>query len=153
MTASVARTLVLDKNGEQYLQWQIANPADSLDYYVDISQPLAGDKISNVRVSVSPYGAGELSIDGVRSELDSIQVLLSGGVGGRVYRIKLDVGTLQGREYSWVVILPVEPPTAGGPPPPEYPGFSESRLWAFMVLENGQGFWRLENNLGDWAWG
>lgn len=156
MTQSTARTLVIDKRGINYLQWPLAAPNQRLDYYLDafLAVNNDGDEISSLRISSAPSGSGELSIVSVDMNDGIIKIVTEGGVPGRVYKIKFQVNTLLGRDYCWFANLPIQPNYFAGPfqIAPD-PGFGEVDTWATIVLENGEGFWRLENDLGNWVWG
>jgi hypothetical protein len=151
-----ARSLKIDKAGINYLQWPIASYNELLDYYLDVNSAVYvnGDFISSVRVNVAPSGSGEIEaldvdvVDGV------IRIDLQGGVPGRLYRVRVNVNTFLGRDYSWIVNLPIRKEYVPGPyqVAPD-PGFGPDSNWAMIALENGQGFWRLENDLGNWVWG
>lgn len=151
-----ARLITIPLNGKAYLQWPVARVADFLDYKLDVTAPVVqnGDEISSILLSIAPSGSGELTATDLYSEGGLIKANLSEGLPGRLYRIRIDVNTLLGRDFSWVVNLPIEADYAvySVNPPPD-PGFGQASQWALMVLENGQGFWRLESNLGNWAWG
>jgi hypothetical protein len=153
---SLARTVTIDSQGINYLQWPISAANQNLDYYLDTYEAIYknGDQISTVSISVAPSGTGEISVLGVDMEDANIRIDFSGGVPGRLYRVKVNVSTLFGREYSWVVNLPINKEYFAGPfqIAPD-PGFGPANTWAMIVLENGQGFWRLENDLGNWVWG
>jgi hypothetical protein len=150
------RTLTIDKAGTTFLQWPVAQVADVLDYRLDLTAMFAsnGDIIADVVVEVAPSGSGELAITKMVTDGWTITTTLTGGVAGRVYRVRFDVGTFEGRQYSWVALLPVSNTYAiySSPPAPT-PGFGPGTNWALMELENQQGFWHLESGLGRWVWG
>ena len=145
------RTIIILKAGNQYLQWPIAEPTDSLGYFLDLSAVLGDDQISNVSVSARPSGNGELVVGSVSYEVSRINIPLSNGAAGRAYSVRVDVGTLSGRSFSWIPTLPVDALYLS--PPPIDPGFGPVSSLAVMVLENNQGLWSLENNAGNWVWG
>ncbi len=152
----VARMTTINPSGQVFLQWPVGEANQQLDYYLDTVAAIyqGGDEISSLRISVAPSGAGELSIAYVSMDLGIIRLDFTGGVPGRLYRVRIDVNTLLGRDYSWVVNLPISKEYAVGPfPVAPDPGFGEVATWAMIVLENGSGFWRLENDLGNWVWG
>ena len=151
-----ARLITIPLNGKAYLQWPVARISDFLDYQLDVTAPVVqnGDEISSILLSIAPSGSGELTATDLYSEGGLITANLSQGLSGRLYRVRIDVNTLLGRDFSWVVNLPIDAEHAiYSVNPPIDPGFGPSSQWALIVLENGQGFWRLENDLGNWAWG
>lgn len=151
-----ARLITIPPNGKVYLQWPVAEISDFLDYKLNVTAPVVqnGDEISSVLLSIAPYGAGELTTSNLRADGGVIKANLSQGLSGRLYRVKIDVNTLLGRDFSWTVNLPVNADySIYSVNPPTDTGFGPTSQWALMVLENSQGFWRLEDDLGDWAWG
>jgi hypothetical protein len=90
------------------LQWPEKQTLDVLDYSCDLSGDLvAGETITDVAVSVSPSGAGELSVQSVAVQGNVIVVWLTGGVGGRGYLIRLDATTSAGRVFDVLATLPM----------------------------------------------
>lgn len=151
-----ARLITIPLDGKTYLQWPMAQVSDFLNYKLDVTAPIVqnGDDISSILLSIAPSGAGELSASYLRSDGGVIKANLSQGLAGRLYRVRIDVNTLLGRDFSWVVNLPIDADhEVYSVNPPTDPGFGPTSQWALMVLQNSQGFWRLENNLGNWAWG
>ena len=152
----LARTLRINPRGENYLQWPVGAANDELDYYLNTVDAIYhnGDEISSLRVSIAPSGTGEIAISDISMDDGIIRIDFTGGVPGRLYRVRVDVNTLLGRDYSWVVNLPISKEYFAGPfPVAPNPGFGPVATWAMIALENGQGFWRLENDLGNWVWG
>jgi len=150
------RTIIVDAAGTVFLQWPMAEVADSLDYVLDLSAVFiaTNDIIAEVAVDVAPNGTGELVASNVRTDGWAITVTLSGGVAGRVYRVRFDVGTFEGRQYSWVSLLPISTAyNIYATRPPVNVGFGPAQDWALMELENQQGFWQLESGAGRWVWG
>jgi hypothetical protein len=156
MTQSPARTLVIDKKGIGYLQWPLSAANQRLDFYLDVNAAVYAnnDEISSMQISISPSGSGEMSVADVKMDDGVIRLDLQGGVPGRVYKIKVAVNTLRERDYFWTLSLPIEKDNFVGPfPIAPNPGFGNVDTWAAIVLENGDGFLRLENDLGNWVWG
>jgi len=156
VTPFVARMVTINPSGRIYLQWPMGEANQQLDYYLDAVAAIyrSGDEISSLQISVAPSGAGELAISYVSMDLGIIRMDFTGGVPGRLYRVRINVNTLLGRDYSWVVNLPISREYAVGPfPVAPDPGFGNIATWAMIVLEDGSGFWRLENDLGNWVWG
>lgn len=152
------RTLYVENENDLYLQWPIAEANESLDYSVDLTTLYAetGDSNEFIYASVAPSGTGELSIVSLDATSTTLDIYLSGGVPGRVYKIRLDIVTGQGREYSLIVILPIDnscvPFAAPLPPSPD---FGPITMWPAngIALEGNVGFWALENGRGIWLWG
>lgn len=161
MSYPPSRTVVVQSIGPQVLQWAVAEPDDYLDYYLDVTAPLANlptsDLIANVTASALPSGAGELTIQSVNQISNSVvQAWLQGGVPGRLYTIKLDIATFYGRQLSYQVLLPIDPlPYLPPVPVAPSPGFGTPITSNAMALETGAGvgFWALESGAGIWTWG
>lgn len=150
------RTITVDAAGSIFLQWSMAQAADSLDYTLDLSAIFntTGDIVAQVVVDIAPNGSGELTASNLATDGKAVNVTLSGGVPGRLYRVRFDVGTLSGRQYSWVSLLPISNEYAiYAARPPVNVGFGPAQNWALMELENQQGFWQLESGNGRWVWG
>ncbi len=92
------------------LQWPPKDPADVLDYQLDISPALYGndgDVISTLDVLITPSNVGDLSLvssiaDGTRAVL-----WLQSGIVGTIYYVVLSIGTEAGRQISRSILLPV----------------------------------------------
>lgn len=156
MTQSIARTLVVDKKGISYLQWPLSAANQRLDFYFDVSRAVnaGNDEVSSLQVSISPSGSGEMSIADIKMNDGVIRLDLQDGIPGRMYKIKIAVNTLRERDYVWTANLPIDKKYFTGPfQVAPNPGYGNVDTWATIVLENGDGFLRLENNLGNWVWG
>lgn len=145
MSVSSYRTIILPLNPTAYdeyliyppLRWPVAEPDDNLDYSLSIALELAdvADTVVSFSVSISPDDgalvAGNLAVEG-----SLLTVWLAGGIPGRDYRIKIEVGTLATRAYEWLVQLLIDP-TLGTYPPPAYPapGFSPPVVWLSFALD------------------
>ena len=126
------RTLVYGSSGVPYLQWPVAEPDDNLDYSLDLASVLSeqSDTAVTISVSASPSGAGELLITQLYADGDLVVVWLQGGVASRVYKVRVDVTTINGREYSLIAKLAVSDDTAVPPVPlPPSPGFGAAITW------------------------
>jgi len=91
------------------LSWPAKDPADTLDYEIDVSQALAGnegDGITAVTVVVLP--AGELLPDVVAADGEVAVLWFSGGVAGTTYVVTASIVTTSGRAISRAVLLPVQ---------------------------------------------
>lgn len=129
MADSVARTLVVPVLSATVgntlvhlptLYWPTAQPDDFLDYGLDLSAPMndSSDSIVSAAVSVSPSGSGELTLSYLTCASSVVTFWASGGVAGRSYFVKVDVTTLHGREFEFLVGLSISPVLAIFPIPP-----------------------------------
>lgn len=93
------------------LAWPAKDPADTLDYTLDLSLALAGDtsdSVADVDVQIAPSEAGGVSL--VKTTADGAQAIiwLTGGFAGTVYSVSVIVRTMSGRVVSRSVLLPVD---------------------------------------------
>lgn len=100
------------------LAWPAKDPADVLDYELDITAAVSGhetDRIEAVTVIPTPAGAGHLVVGEIAADGRVAVVWLSGGQAGTTYRLQLTVTTASGRVLGRAVALPVlaaqAPPT------------------------------------------
>jgi len=92
------------------LSWPAKDPADVLDYELDISAALTGhesDAIAAVAVSPSPAGSGHLVVGDIVADGRVAVVWLSGGQAGTTYRLQVTLTTTSGRVLGRAVALPV----------------------------------------------
>jgi len=92
------------------LSWPAKDPADVLDYELDISAALAGhesDAIAAVAVAPSPAGSGHLLVGDIVADGRVAVVWLSGGQAGTTYRLQVTLTTTSGRVLGRAVALPV----------------------------------------------
>jgi len=90
--------------------WPAKDPADVLDYEVDISAAIAGhphDAITGVSVAPSPTGPGHLAVGAIATDGPIAAMWLSGGQAGTTYRVQVTVTTASGRVLGRAVALPV----------------------------------------------
>ncbi len=92
------------------LQWPPKDPADVLDYQLDIAPALYGndgDAVATLDVLIIPSDLGDLSV--VSSAADGTRAILwlQGGKAGTKYNVILTIGTEAGRLISRSVLLPV----------------------------------------------
>ncbi len=117
---STARRVVLDGfapvprgtslSSPPLLSWPAKDPADVLDYELDISAALAGhesDAIAAVAVAPSPAGSGHLLVGDIVADGRVAVVWLSGGQAGTTYRLQVTLTTTSGRVLGRAVALPV----------------------------------------------
>jgi hypothetical protein len=93
------------------LVWPIKDPADVLDYVIDLTDALAGnegDAIATIDVSISPSNTGDLTLHASSAEGDQAILWLAAGIAGTTYAVTVVVGTNSGRVFSRTVSLPVE---------------------------------------------
>lgn len=92
------------------LSWPAKDPADVLDYEVDIAAAIAGhehDAIIGVSVQPTPSGAGHLAVGAIATDGPVAAMWLSGGQPGTTYRVQVTVTTASGRVVGRAVALPV----------------------------------------------
>jgi hypothetical protein len=140
MTTSMLRTIRVLAQTQGYgvvlsppaLRWSAAQPDDDLDYSLDLSALLtdAGDTLSSVSLSTSPWGAGELVASNLTAAGSIITAWLSGGVPGRDYTVKVEAQTVGGRLLEYLPHLLIGPDLAANPiPAPPNAGFSVALTW------------------------
>lgn len=85
------------------LRWPPKHVAELLDYSLDVSDALEDvqDYLVNVSWSVNPSGSGELSPTSVAVSGNLITGLMSGGILGTDYRVKILAVTYGGRLFEW----------------------------------------------------
>jgi hypothetical protein len=117
---STARVVVLDgfvpvPRGSTYsslppLAWAVKDPADILDYVLDLSPAFYGndgDGIADIDVTISPGQPGDLSLNRASADGTSIVLWLSAGQAGTTYSVTVSVVANSGRTISRSVQLPV----------------------------------------------
>ena len=127
------RVLVYSSSPASYLQWPTAAPDDNLDYGLNLARILSsqGDAVVQISASAAPSGIGELSIPQVYAVEDLVVVWLGGGVPSRVYQVRVDVLTTDGREYSIISKLVISGDTLVPPAPsPPSAGFGAPTTWS-----------------------
>lgn len=123
---SANRALSLDPPWQAALAWPMAQPADVLDYSLDVSAALAdiGSTLAGISVSAAPSGAGELTVNSASFSGGVITVWLAGGVPSRSYTVQIVATTADAQELTWFVALPIDPAQAVPPiPVPPSPGY------------------------------
>ncbi|MBV9784769.1 MAG: hypothetical protein JO264_13250 [Acidisphaera sp.] len=117
---SVARRVTLDDfvpvpRGAQSvptppLAWPAKDPADVLDYELDIRAALAGnegDSIATLDVTIAPDAAGDLTLNSATADGTVAVLWLAAGQAGTTYTVTIAIGTAEGRSLSRAVLLPV----------------------------------------------
>jgi hypothetical protein len=92
------------------LNWPTKDPADVLDYILDIGPAIVGndgDAISAASVGISPSNPGDLELQSTSADGSRIVLWLSGGQAGTVYTITFVITTINGRSLQRSVLLPV----------------------------------------------
>ena len=92
------------------LRWPAKDPADVLDYQLDIAPALFGndgDAISTIDVLITPSNDGDLALSSSSADGTRAVFWLQGGLSGIVYNVTVMIGTETGRVISRSVLLPV----------------------------------------------
>ena len=127
---SRARTIVLDNFvpvprgttplNPTPLSWPVKDPADILDYQLDITPTLSGndgDVIASLDVAVSPNVPGGVVVSRAAADGASAIIWLAGGQAGITYTVTLAITTINGRTIQRSILLPVL--LLSSPPVPE----------------------------------
>ncbi len=117
---STARVVVLDSfvpaprgtvtASSPPLAWASKDPADVLDYVLDLSPAFYGndgDGIANIDVTITPAQPGDLALNRASADGTSVVLWLSGGQVGTTYTVTVFVVANSGRSLSRSVQLPV----------------------------------------------
>ncbi len=118
--ASVSRLVVLDDDVPTprgtapvvppLLVWPIKDPADVLDYQLEIAPAISGDSgdvISTIDVTIIPNNPGDLTLNSTAADGSRIVLWLAGGQSGTNYVVTISVGLSSGRNIVRSVNLPV----------------------------------------------
>lgn len=92
------------------LNWPTKDPADILDYELDISAALTGndgDKIATLDVTIAPANPGDLTTNSAAADGSVIVIWMSGGQAGTVYVVTVLISTTSGRTLQRSILLPV----------------------------------------------
>lgn len=92
------------------LNWPTKDPGDTLDYEVDISPALVGnrgDSITTIDATVAPNNPGDLSILSMTADGSRCIFWLTEGQSSTTYIVTIVVGTANGRTVQRSVLLPV----------------------------------------------
>ena len=92
------------------LNWPTKDPADILDYKIDISPAVAGndgDLISTLDISSTPNAPGDLTIRSSAADGMIAILWIGGGQAGTVYTITVLITTASGRTIQRSILLPV----------------------------------------------
>jgi hypothetical protein len=92
------------------LNWPTKDPADVLDYILDIGPAIVGndgDGIATATVGISPSNPGDLELQNTTADGSRVVLWLSGGQAGIIYTITFAITTTNGRSLQRSVLLPV----------------------------------------------
>jgi len=93
------------------LVWPVKDPADVLDYEVDIAAAIIGnqgDAIAGVSITSTPNGAGDLVANSIATDGTTAVIWFSAGVAGTTYVVQVTVSTTSGRVLHRAILLPVQ---------------------------------------------
>jgi hypothetical protein len=89
--------------------WPVKDPADVLDYAIDVSAAVAGDDgdaVVNVAVTTSPNATGDITLNSAAMDGTMVVLWLGAGNAGTVYTIVLAITLASGRVVSRSIVLP-----------------------------------------------
>ncbi len=92
------------------LNWPSKDPADTLDYQLNIEPVLTGnegDCVESVDVDINPAQPGDLSADTVTADGYVIVLWMSGGQAGTTYTVTVKASLASGRVLQRSILLPV----------------------------------------------
>jgi|ERR1700677_4430751 hypothetical protein len=92
------------------LCWPSKDPADTLDYQLDIEPALVGnegDSIDSVDITIDPSQPGDLSLDNVSADGYKIVIWVSAGQASITYNITVKASLASGRTLQRSILLPV----------------------------------------------
>lgn len=92
------------------LSWPAKDPADVLDYELDIAAALVGnegDPIVTLQATVSPAAAGDLTVTSLAADGSRAVFWFAGGQAGTTYVVQVSLATASGRTLGRAVLLPV----------------------------------------------
>ena len=139
MAISRDRTLVIRARPQgrvSSLEWPLGEPGELLDYSVDMSRLLwdAGDDtVTMAQLMIAPSGAGECQIDSLAVASGIVTAMLTGGPAGRVYLAQMNIVTLGGRTFEFLIRRPIDLKQvhwSGPPPDPPSMAFGTPVTWA-----------------------
>jgi hypothetical protein len=126
---STARRVVLDgfvpiprgtvPSTPRPLVWPAKDPADVLDFEIEIAPALAGndgDGIATLDVVIVPANAGDLVLNSAAADGTRAVFWFAGGQVGTTYSVQITIGTQGGRTFGRAVLLPVQSLAAAAPP-------------------------------------
>ena len=92
------------------LNWPSKDPADILDYQINIQPALTGnegDCIESAEIDIHPNQPGDLSVDNVSADGSLVVIWISGGQSGTVYTVTIKTALASGRTLQRSILLPV----------------------------------------------
>ncbi len=91
------------------LVWPAKDPADVLDFEIDIIEAIAGDDGDTiVAVGLTFEPAAELAAGVIIADGSILVIWLSGGVAGTTYVVQATISTASGRTIGRAILLPVQ---------------------------------------------
>lgn len=93
------------------LVWPAKDPADVLDYELDISAALTGnpgDSIATLDVTITPNAAGDVVLNSSAADGPIAVLWMAKGQIGITYSVQVSIGTTNGRTLSRAILLPVQ---------------------------------------------
>jgi hypothetical protein len=109
--------------------WPVKDPADVLDYAVDVSAAVAGDSgdaVINFSATTAPSSTGDIVVDSAAFDGTQAILWISAGNSGTIYTVTLLLTLASGRVVSRSIALPVY--SLSGPSPTS----------AVLVTDTGQ---------------
>ena len=117
---SSARTVTLDSfipvargaiaTAPAPLNWPTKDPADILDYQLDISPAFVGndgDSIETIDAAISPSNPGDLTLNAATADGGRAVFWFAQGQAGTTYTITVAISTVNGRTVQRSILLPV----------------------------------------------
>lgn len=92
------------------LNWPTKDPGDTLDYELDISPAVIGnrgDSIATIDLTITPNNPGDLSVTSTAADGCRAVFWFTAGQNNTVYTITMQIGTTNGRTLQRSVLLPV----------------------------------------------
>jgi len=93
------------------LIWPEKDPADVLDYEIDIGPAILGnqgDGIAAINITSTPSASGDIIVTRVAADGDIAAVWISGGNPGTIYVVQVTITTTNGRSFHRSILLPVQ---------------------------------------------
>lgn len=111
MIVSQNRLLKIVPPWQQVYLFPTSNPADDLDYSLDISaclEDISLPQVTQVTAAISPSGSGELSATNIEYQNSIITIWLSGGRYARMYTVNFVVYCQNDLHFSFFVQIPMD---------------------------------------------
>jgi hypothetical protein len=101
-------------------QWPVKDPADVLDYQVDISAAMVGnpgDSIASADIAIVPSLPGDLQLNSIAIDGQRVLLWLANGQSGTLYEVTVTMVTINGRVLQRGILLPVQAMSNQDAPP------------------------------------